>query len=153
MNEPHHKIITLDDLEKRHIESHHQPYYDWIRHVVSLSVAALTALISLQGSYLPSSPKLPELLASCWVGLLATILLGILALRNQYNMPLAAARHLRKNREEYGDDYTVGLVKKRQYHRPPFYHRWAVRLMVLFFVFSLCSLCSFAILNLLGNKA
>jgi hypothetical protein len=147
------KTITLDDLEKRHIESHYQPYFDWIRHVVSLSVAALTALISLQGSYLPIDPVLPILLAACWAALLSTILLGILALRTQYKTPLAAAQKIQNQRRAHGDFYAASQVKRGQFHKPPRYHYWVVRLMVLSFVFALSSLCIFAIANLLNSNA
>lgn len=142
------KIVTLDDLERRGGEQHRKPYFDWIRHVVSLSTASLTALIALQGSYLPSHPRLPVLLAACWVALLTAILLGILALRAEYSVPLDMARKIRNLREAHGDEYATNYMRQNGFETPPWHHRWAVRLMMVAFVFAWSSLCLFAVLNL-----
>ena len=143
------KIVTLDDLERRGGEMHRQPYFDWIRHVVSLATAALTALIALQSSYLSSHPQLPILLAACWLALLVTILLGILVLRTEYITPLNSVNRLRALRAEHGDEYTKNYISKNSSVKPPWYHSWAVRLMVFSFVLSLVLLCIFAVINLL----
>ena len=153
MNEPARKIVTLDDLERRSTSSHVKPYYDWIRHIVSLSIGSLTALIALQGNYLPSHPQLPSLLALCWAALLATILLGILALRAEYRTPLASARRIREMRVKHGDVYAANYITKNGGEVPHWHHKWAVRLMVAFFVLSLVSLCAFAVVNLLAKNA
>jgi hypothetical protein len=153
MNEPARKIVTLDDLERRSVGAHVKPYYDWIRHIVSLSIGSLTALIALQGSYLPSHPQLPVFLAICWVALLATILLGILALRAEYNTHLESARNLRALRVAHGDAYAANQVMKNGGTLPHWSHKWTVRLMVAFFILSLVSLCVFAVVNLLAKNA
>lgn len=153
MTEPSRKIVTLDDLERRSVGEHIKPYYDWIRHIVSLSIGSLTALIALQGSYLPSHPQLPFLLALCWVALLATILLGILALRAEYSTPLASARRIRTLRAKHGDAYAANYITKNGGEVPHWHHKWAVRLMVAFFVLSLVSLCVFAVVNLIAKNA
>ena len=143
------KIVTLDDLERRGIAEHRKPYYDWLRQIVSLSTASLTALIALQGSYLPTHPKLPILLASCWLALLLAILLGIVALRSEYQTSLDSTNKIKKSRAKVGDSVTTNLVSRGTLSgTPPWYHRWAVRLMVAFFVFALSSLCAFAIVNI-----
>jgi len=148
MTESARKIVTLDDLERRSIGEHVKPYYDWIRHIVSLSVGSLTALIALQGSYLPIHPQLSFLLALCWLALLMTILFGILSLRAEYNTPLASARRIRNMRVQHGDEYAVNYIKKNGGEVPHWHHKWAVRLMVMCFVLSLVSLCVFAVVNL-----
>jgi len=103
------KIVTLDDIERRHSLDSRRPYFDWIRQVVSLSTAALTALIALQGNYLPSNPQLPFLLVICWLALLLTIFLGIFALRAEYQTSLDAINELRISRAEIGDQKNSNL--------------------------------------------
>ena len=144
------KIVTLDDIERRHILNHRKPYFDWIRQIVSLSTASLTALIALQGSYLPSHPQLPFLLAICWLALLLTIPLGIFALRSEYQTPLDALKQIKKSRAEIGDQETTILISNGTLSGavPPWHHRWSVRLMVTLFIISLSSLCAFAIVNI-----
>lgn len=153
MNEPSRKIITLDDLERRNINNHFNLYFDWIRQIVSLSVASLTALIALQGSYLPTHPELPILLAVCWAGLLSTILLGVLALRTQYSVYIRSADRIRTMREKHGDAYAAKYLSKIGITASPWYHKWVVRLMVASFVLSLVSLCTFSVINLLFKSA
>ena len=153
MTEPDRKIVTLDDLERRSVGEHIRPYYDWIKHIVSLAIGSLTALIALQGSYLPSHPQLPILLALCWVALLITILLGILALRAEYNTPLASARRIRTMRAKHGDAYATNYIIKSGGEVPHWHHKWAVRLMVFSFVLAFSSLCVFAAVNLLVKNA
>lgn len=149
MNEPSRKIVTLDDLERRNINNHFDLYFDWIRQIVSLSVASLTALIALQGSYLPTHPELPILLAVCWAGLLSTILLGVAALRTQYSAYIRSTDRIRNLREKHGDAYAAKYLSKSGGTAPPWYHKWVVRLMVASFVLSLVSLCTFSIINLM----
>lgn len=145
---PEQKIVTLDDIERRHIVNHRDPYFNWIRHVVTLAVGALTALVALQGHYVPHSPKLSGALAVCWVSLAATIGLGLLALQEEYLSCLAEYRHLRTMRAMYGDIVTTELISRNYGARQPWHHKWAVRLMLLSFFVALSSLCIFAVVNL-----
>lgn len=145
------KIVTLDDLERRGLQEHRKPYYDWIRQVVTLSTAALTALIALQANYLPSQSKAPFLLASSWLALLLTIILGMVALRTEYSSLLESAIRIRSSRQKFGDIETKSLILNGALAVVPhWHHRWAVRLMVLSFILALCSLCAFAIVNIGG---
>lgn len=144
------KTVTLDDIERRHILEHRKPYFDWIRQVVSLSTATLTALIALQGNYLPKNPQLPFLLAICWLALLLVILLGIFSLRSEYRTYLDALNEIRESRAKNGDQATAILINNGTLSgtRTTWYHLWAVRLMLTLFIISLASLCAFAIINI-----
>jgi hypothetical protein len=142
------KIVTLDDIERRHVASHIEPYFNWIRHVVTLAAGALTVLVALQGHYVPRSPQLLVALAVCWVALVATIALGLWALRAQYISPLAAAGRLRTMRAALGDNETARRVSQGNGTPQPWHHKWAVRLMLVFFLVALSSLCVFAVANL-----
>lgn len=149
MDETHSVKTALDRLQGRHISSHLTPYYTWIRHVIALSLAALTALISLQASYLPSNPQLPIFLAICWGGLLCAVLLGTYALAAEHRLPLSIAERIQRERNTLGDCATYEKVRTGRYYKPSRWHRWAVRLMAWCFAFSLCSLFAFATINLL----
>lgn len=153
MTDTDRKQVTLDDLERRNVGAHIKPYYDWIRHVVSLATASLTALIALQGSYLPSHPRVIYFLALAWLALLSTVLLGLVALRAEYTTPLAAAARIRKMRATYGDAYAANNIMQGNGTPPHWFHKWAVRLMVGSFSVALSSLCIFAVVNLVGANA
>jgi hypothetical protein len=153
MSDTERKHVTLNDLERRNSIAHLKPYYDWIRHVVSLSTASLTALIALQGNYLPSHPRAIYFLALAWLALLSTILLGIFALRAEYTTPLAAVERIRKMRATYGDAYAANNIMQGNGTPPRWFHKWAVRLMVGSFALALGSLCLFAVVNLVAGNA
>ena len=140
---------ALNRVQGRHISSHAKPYYSWIRHVVALSLAALTALISLQASYLPSNPQSPMLLVICWAGLLSAALLGTLALAEEFRLPLAIADTIQRERKTFGELATYEKLQNGRYYRPSLWHRCSAHLMTLSFVLALCSLFAFATVNLL----
>lgn len=148
------KIATLDDVERHHLAAHHRPYFDWIRHLVTLCIGTLTALVALQASYVPLHPQLLWALALCWAALTASIFLGILALRQEYASCLHARQSIKTSRATYGDDATKILMIAGQLQVvPPWHHVWAVRLMVASFFLALLSLCMFAISNIGGLHA
>lgn len=153
MSDTERKQVTLDDLERRNAIAHLKPYYDWIRHVVSLSTASLTALIALQGNYLPNQPRAIYFLALAWLALLSTILLGIVALRAEYTTPLAAVARIRKMRAEHGDAYAAKNIMQGSGAPPHWFHKWAVRLMFGSLGLALGSLCLFAVINLIAGNA
>jgi hypothetical protein len=145
------KIVTLDDIESRHLVDHRKPYYDWLRHLVTLCIGTLTVLVALQGHYVPLHPKLLWALALCWAALTATIFLGILVLRAEYLLPLDAVRKIQVSRASIGDRATENLISRGGLQvSPPWHHRWAVRLMLALFFLALLSLCVFAISNIGG---
>lgn len=149
MNDPARTSVTLEDVERRLVVEHGKPYYDWLRHVVTLALTALTALVALQGHYVPLQPKVPFLLAAGWVALATTIVTGLFALRSEYATPLAAARNLRTMRATLGDAATAARLNANSGILTNPYHKWAVRAMVVSFLVALVSICSFAIANLL----
>lgn len=149
MSEADRKPVTLDDIERRLVQEHGKPYYDWLRQVVTLAIAALTALVALQGHYVPKQPRLPVLLAIGWSALAITIAAGLFALRSEYAIRLAAARRIRTMRATLGDAATAERLTKRGGTPPTKFHRWSVRTMVVSFMVSLVAICGFSIVNLL----
>lgn len=148
MEAPARKLVTFEDIERRLIGAHHKPYYDWLRHVISLAVAALTALVALQGYYVPEAPTAPLLLAVGWVALATTIVAGLFALRSEYATPLAAARRIRSIRASQGDAAAAAALESNAGTMPGRSHKWAVRTMITGFVVALVAVCAFAISNL-----
>lgn len=150
MNQDSRKSLTFEDIERRHINDHGQAYYAWLRHVVTLALAALTSLVALQGHYVPNEPKLPLLLAIGWAALGLCILSGLYALRSEYITPLNAVKDMRCRRKEHGDAAVAREINSNRPVLPPRMHKWAVRLMVMSFIVALCAICGFAIANLPG---
>lgn len=149
MSESIKKIVSLDDIERRHIASHIDPYWQWIRLVVSLATGALTVLVSLQGHYVPKSPQLPWLLVLVWAALALSIATGLLALTWAHRGPLIAAYQLRRIRQQHGDVYAAAWVKRGLGRSPSALHRWSVRVMTASFLVGLFALCWFSAVNLL----
>ena len=144
------KGVRLDDLERRHMASHLEPYWGWNRLVLSLSTGALTVLVSLQGHYVPKHPVHPSLLVCAWALLVVSIAAGLWALRWSYLGPLVAARNLRRLRRRAGDAGAAAILERGGGGaKPPANHRWAVWLMSASFLCALLLLCAFAGLNLL----
>ena len=139
----------LNELAKVLIDRHHKPYYDWIRNVITLSVAALTSLVALQQNYVPKDPNLIWLLATCWLGLLCTILSGIFALRSEYTSHLESLRSLSALRREKGDCNAAQELNQRGLvTHPSGWHKISVKIMLWSFVIAICSLSVFAVSNL-----
>jgi hypothetical protein len=144
------KIVTLDDIERRHMAEHIGPYYEWIRHVVTLATGSLTVLVSLQGHYVPKLPVYPLLLVSAWASLAAAILFGLWALTNSYRTRIRMAQDIRDRRQKYGDAVTARQVSHGiAGEETPATHRWCVRLMTACFGVGLIALCGFSAANLL----
>lgn len=148
MNEPQRKLVTVEDIERRLVGEHRKPYFDWLRLVVTLALAALTTLVALQGHYVPQNPVAPYLLAVGWVALALTIVAGLFALRSEYATPLAAAREIRSARSALGDQAAAAEITRNPGTGPSPFHKWAVRAMVACFLTALGSICTFAIVNL-----
>lgn len=142
------KPITLDDIERRHIANHVDPYWQWIRLVISLATGALTVLVSLQGHYVPKDPRLPWLLVAAWAALALSIGTGLLALTWAHRGPLDAALRLRRVRNSHGDAFAVRWVQGPG-SNPSATHRWSVRVMTTSFLAALVALCGFSAVNLL----
>ena len=149
MNNTERKAITFEDVERRLVGEHRRPYYDWLKHVVTLALAALTSLVALQGHYVPQQPIAICLLAIGWGALVLVILAGLFALRAEYAMPLKAADNVRKMRKDYGDMGAAMMMNSNLASvRPGLSHIWSVRIMVVSLVVALAAICGFAIANL-----
>ncbi len=148
MQTPERKLVTFEDVERRLMSESRKPYFDWLRHIVTLALAALTALVALQGHYVPLKPKLPMFLAIGWCALAVAIFCGVFALRSEYITPLAAAKKWRKLRQELGDEAVGRLLNSNTGTQPHWSHKWSVRIMVISFVVAVASICCFAIVNL-----
>ena len=146
------KTVTLDDLERRHMENHLEPYYGWIRLVLSLATGSLTLLVSLQGHYVPKQPIYPWLLVLGWVLLGLSIVAGLWALRWSHMGPVVAARNLRRLRNKAGDHGAAVILQRGGGGAaPPASHRWSIWLMSTSFVSALLLLCAFSAVNLLRS--
>lgn len=143
------KVVTLDDIYRRNIQNHHKPYFDWLRHTVTLAVGALTALVALQGHYIPRNPVLKPALAACWIALLLTIVLGLVALLEEHRGPLRAAVRMARMRAEHGDAHTARHITHGPAAALPWTHRWASRSVLPMLLVALSALCTFAVSNLL----
>ncbi len=148
MSEPTRKTVTFEDVERHLVGEHRKPYYDWLRHLVTLALAALTTLVALQGHYVPQKPALPVLLAIGWAALALTIVSGLFALRSEYSTPLRAARRIREIRATQGDEATATALNSNSGALPNPVHKWSVRAMVISFLVALVAICTFAIVNL-----
>jgi hypothetical protein len=139
----------LNALVKRASDKHHKPYYDWIRNVITLSVAALTSLVALQQSYIPKEPKFIWMLALSWLGFLCTILTGIYALRSEFMSYLDSIDTLNRMRKEKGEARAIQEIQRTGLTaKPNRWHRLAVMIMQWSFVIALFGLSMFAVLNL-----
>ncbi len=148
MNDPSRKTMTFEDVERRLVGEHRKPYYDWLRHVVTLALAALTTLVALQGHYVPQKPVFPFLLAIGWAALALTIVSGLFALRSEFATHLQAAKRIRELRATRGDEFAANSLNNNLGTLPHLSHRWAVRVMVATFLVALVAICAFAICNL-----
>ena len=148
MTEPR-KQVTVDDVERRLILEHKKPYFDWLKQVVTLALAALTALLALQGHYVPVKPLYQMLLVVGWVALAVSILAGLYALRSEYSTPLSAAQTLRNIRRGQGEVAAVHHLQAGGGYPPPGGHRASVTTLVICFALALICICAFASVNLL----
>lgn len=92
MADPERILVTPEEVERRHLETHREHYFNWIRHLATLSTGSLTALLTLQGHYVPRDPDLKWCLMGAWVALLASLVCGVVALKEEQAGPLRAAR-------------------------------------------------------------
>lgn len=139
---------TWKALDKRDADAHHKPYFDWLRHVVTISLATLTALISLQGQYIPRSPRHIWTIQIAWVALALCILFGLFALRWEYQMHLEKIANRRKLVRELGEEKAAIELRKGIRTDPPKTHRMAAILMLLLLAVALAMLCVFGSANI-----
>lgn len=143
------KLVTLDDIERRHLFEYQEKRYEWHRQLVTLSSGGLTLLVSLQSSYVPELPSGLFLLQMCWSLLAISICSGILLLFGSAQSRLDAVNNLRGLRKDHGEKKAVQLVRKTNgtHLRERFVFRLAEHLAVGCFLGALVSLSWFAVLN------
>jgi hypothetical protein len=144
---PASKIITLDEVEERLAIEHRKPYYDWTARIVTLSSGALTLLVGLQNNYVADNPKAIWLLQSCWIGLMISILAGLVALYGEAQLFSDARNYIKETRANLGDfeaarrlEIMKGFAEKAIYRR-------ARKLMFLSFALSFLCLGIFSVMN------
>jgi hypothetical protein len=143
------KLVTLDDIERRHLFQYQEKRYEWHRQLVTLSSGGLTLLVSLQSSYVPELPSGLVLLQMCWSLLAISICSGILLLFGSAQSRLDAVNNLRGLHNNHGEKKAVQLVCETNgaYFRERTVFRLAEHLTVGCFLGALVSLAWFAILN------
>lgn len=147
MNETEAITPILDRADSALAAAQHTAYYAWIKHVVSLSVAALTALVSLQSHYVPQEPALPGALAVSWVALLLAIAAGMKAMEGEHRTQIEAANQLREWRDTFGETEAMRLATTRA-RRPRAIYRYCTAAMPVALLVGLASLLVFAVANL-----
>jgi len=73
-------LEALDETKRLALERMDQGYKTWLEKLTTLSLTALTLLVSLQNTYVPRSPRAGWLLAVVWSLLAVAVLAGLLAL-------------------------------------------------------------------------
>lgn len=72
-------LEVLNDVKERVTERYNAAYQAWLEKLTTLSLAALTLLVSLQSTYVPQSPRGGWLLSGTWGLLALAVLAGLLA--------------------------------------------------------------------------
>jgi len=72
-------LEVLNDVKAQVTERYNAAYQAWLEKVTTLSLAALTLLVSLQSTYVPQSPRGAWLLSGTWGLLALAVLAGLLA--------------------------------------------------------------------------
>lgn len=142
------KEVTFEDIERRLIGIHRSAYYSWIRQVVTLATGSLAALVALRNNYVPANAQALLLLKLCWAGLALSILLGVVALYGEAQIPLDAVKNLRNIRNQIGHDTAVQVLISNAGFPPKKRYIYAQKALYFSFVVSLLFLCIFAVVNL-----
>ena len=139
---------NIQNSDQGNVEAHRELYFNWIRQLITISGSALTALIALQGQYVPENASLLGCLGAALVSLLLALLCALYSLREEWSGPLRLAAKVRVARERaaavHGRAVPVGRIAVTP---PPIHHRAVVATQVLI-VFAFALLCAFAIANL-----
>ena len=143
------KVVTLDDIERRYFASFKEKEDQWIRYLVSLTGAALTLLVSLQGFYVPANPQGIILLQICWVSLAVGLCAGVLFFYGEAYSQLEAAKSLQDGRDVLGDHGMADFLKKSNglHFRKRVLFRLSAHFLVVCFLVGLVCLAWFAVIN------
>ena len=140
-----------DDAEERSrllgqadrlIQEATQRYFDWVRLMLSLSFAGLTALVALQGNYTPDTDLGRYFLWATFGSLASSVVCSAIVLRGQGQSILAVAHQIasdvQKPPENRSTRYAAGL---------PHHAKIARRILPWALVLSVLCLSSFGIVN------
>jgi hypothetical protein len=141
-------FVTLDDVERRMVTHHREPFNNWLRQIVTLSSGALTLLVGLQSQYVPQHPKGLILLRASWGLLAVAVLAGIVALRGEWQTWLDATSRLRSLRQTRGDAAAAASLSADDSYRPRQIFLVATQATFWAFAFAVLLLATFAIWNL-----
>jgi hypothetical protein len=140
--------LTIDDVIRRLTIEQTEKYYNWARHIVTLSGSALTLLVSLQKNYVPQKPDQIWILQLCWTLLAVSILSGSIVLYGEQQNVFDARKKLVHRRREVGDAaLTIELSNGWNYTPRKIFH-FFYNLMAAGFSLSLVCLAWFSSLNL-----
>lgn len=142
------KVVTLDDIERRHNLNYIERIQVWHRQLMLLASSGLTLLVSLQGSYVPKNPIGLWLLQVCWLGLGICIAAGVLVMFGEAQGHRDAQIRLAQHRHAHGDEATKHWILATGGSSPErgiFYH--GRQLFLGSFLLALVALCGFAVLN------
>lgn len=139
----------MDDLERAHLAAYGTNVHEWHKTLLSLSSAALTLLVALQGSYIPKAPKSIWLLQVCWGSLALCVVVSLLLVWGKAQTRLEGANILRSKRVSDGDQSAFEMLQKTNgiyfAERPIFFV--ARQLQTFFFLVGFSFLSWFAIVN------
>ena len=133
----------IDDFISNISNQINDVYYAWIRHIIALSSGALTLLIAFKNNYVPANPEHLILLKACWVFLILTILLGIVASYGETSVLL----DVRKKSIEFRNLPLEQRLNHQIFAEPRKSIFYAQRAVPLTFGGSLLFLALFAVLN------
>lgn len=140
--------ITIDDVIKRFTIEQTEKYYNWARHIVTMSGGALTLLVSLQNNYVPQKPAQIWLLQLCWTLLAVAILSGSIVLYGEQQNVFDARKKLILRRQEKGDMILAAELNAGWNYTPRKIFHFSYNLMAGCFSLSLVCLAWFSSLNL-----
>jgi len=79
-------------------------YYRWVEHMLTISVGALTLLISFQDKFVPESPRLLWCLSGSWLCLALSIAAGAIIMHGRYKM----MKHLGRKKIDVASEPPTG---------------------------------------------
>ena len=139
---------ALDSIERAHLVAYSEHVHAWHQQLLSLSSAALTLLIALQRTYVPTDPVDTWALQLCWLSLALCILFSLLLLWGRAQTRLDGANILRKKRAESTDQAAIEMLRATGvYFAECTVFTVARYLQTASFLVALCALTWFAVIN------
>lgn len=149
----------LDTVHQTISDRYDAGYRAWLDKLTTLSLGALTLLVSLQSTYVPQCPRALWLLVAVWSFLALSVLSGLLALFGEaqahrlYGICVRDSLLREIDKIETTDDslpsreWLLQQIRKVPYYRPKLYV-WSAAIAALSSGLAVISLAVFASLNL-----